>query len=61
MRINEKDQQTEKYENINFDSCSKYIYDETPLWKRLKTENVKIDFDEYPKYVLVRPLFTSGI
>ena len=37
MRIKKKYEQIKKYENINFDSCSKQI-DETPM-KNIKTPN----------------------
>ena len=36
MRINEKYQQTERCENINFDECSKYIFWCDPPMKNIK-------------------------
>ena len=39
MRINEKYQKTEKCEKMDFDSCSKYFFDETPneIYQKIRT------------------------
>ena len=36
MRINEKDEQIEKCENINFNECSKYIFLMRPHYEKDK-------------------------
>ena len=41
MRINEKDEQIEKCEKINFDEYSKYVFGDTPYEKYQKPKNVK--------------------
>ena len=41
MRINEKDQQIEKCERIDFDECSKYGFGDTPYKKDQNIEKCK--------------------
>ena len=49
MRINEKYEQIEKCENINFDDFS-FFWMRPPMKNIKKSKNVKIDFDGYLKY-----------
>ena len=57
--INERYQQIEKCENIDFDKCLRYFFDKTPKRKRWESKNVKNWFlMPIRNIVLVRPLFS---